>query len=99
VTSPGAPRIDSKKPTPFARAYRIEESLPFHSRHLASRLRSIDVGRVTLIKRGSAIDTDLLVRRWRLTGWEARTVILTRVQGKPFALIGNPASNDSPAAN
>ena len=86
-------------PTPFARAYHIEESMPFHSRQLASRLRSMNVGTVTLTKRGSAVDTDELVRQWRLTGSEVRTVILTRVQGKPFALIGSPAGNDSPAAN
>jgi THUMP domain-like/RNA cap guanine-N2 methyltransferase len=90
---------DRHTPTPFARAYRIEESMPFHSRQLAGRLRSMNVGRVTLTKRGSAVDTDELVRQWRLTGSEARTVILTRVQGKPLALIGYPAGNDTTPAN
>ena len=42
---------------------------------------------MTLTKRGSAVDVDELRRKWRLTGAESRTVILTRVLGKPFALI------------
>ena len=86
-------------PTPFARAYRVEESMPFHSRQLANRLRSMNVGTVTLTKRGSAVDPHELLRQWRLTGSETRTVILTRVQGKPFALIGYPAGNDGPTVN
>jgi hypothetical protein len=45
------------------------------------------VGVVTIAKRGSAVDVDELRRKWKLTGSAARTVILTRVLGKPFALI------------
>jgi hypothetical protein len=61
--------------------------MPFHARQLGERLRSMKVGVVTLTKRGSAVDVDLLRRKWKLTGDQVRTVILTRVLGRPFALI------------
>jgi SAM-dependent methyltransferase len=80
--------------TPFARCYVLLESMPFHARQLGERLRAMNVGPVTITKRGSAVDVDELRRKWKLTGSVARTVILTRVLGKPFALI---ASN-SPTA-
>jgi hypothetical protein len=78
---------DRQMPTPFAKCYAIEEAMPFHARQLGERLRLMNVGVVTLTKRGSAVDVDELRRKWKLTGPEVRTVILTRVLGKPFALI------------
>jgi hypothetical protein len=83
--------------TPFARGYVVEVSMPFHARQLGDRLRSMNIGPVTITKRGSAVDPDELRRKWKLTGGEARTVILTRVLGKPFALIARPVTGDRPA--
>ena len=77
--------------TSFARCYAVLEAMPFHARQLGDRLRSMNVGPVTITKRGSVVDVDELRRKWKLTGSEARTVILTRVLGRPFALI---ASNE-----
>ncbi|HJZ92686.1 MAG TPA: class I SAM-dependent methyltransferase [Gemmataceae bacterium] len=74
-------------PTPFARCYRIVETMPFHARQLGDRLRSMKVGPVTMTKRGSAVDVDELRRKWKLTGPNAATVVLTRVLGRPYALI------------
>ena len=88
---------DRYTPTPFARGFAIEEAMPFHARRLGDRLRAMNVGPVTITKRGSAVDVDELRRKWRLTGTEARTVILTRVLGKPFALIARPVTGESPA--
>jgi THUMP domain-like/RNA cap guanine-N2 methyltransferase len=78
---------DRVSSTPFARCYAVEESMPFHARKLGERLRSMNVGPVTITKRGSAVDIDEMRRKWKLTGSETRTVILTRVLGRPFALI------------
>jgi SAM-dependent methyltransferase len=78
-------------PTLFARGYVIEETMPFHARRLGERLRALNIGPVTITKRGSAVDVDELRRKWRLTGSESRTVILTRVLGKPWAMIGRAA--------
>jgi hypothetical protein len=77
-------------PTPFARAYRIESSLPFHAGRLRELLRERNVGRVTVIKRGSAIDIEVLRKQLKLRGEEHRAVILTRVAGEPFAIVGSP---------
>jgi len=77
--------------TPFARCYQVEDAMPFHARQLGERLRSMKVGPVTITKRGSAVDVDELRRKWKLTGPESRTVILTRVLGRPFALIAPEA--------
>lgn len=83
---------DRFTPTPFARCYAVEEAMPFHARRLGERLRALNVGPVTMTKRGSAVDVDRLRRGWKLTGSEARTVVLTRVLGQPFGLITRPVS-------
>jgi THUMP domain-like len=50
----------------------------------------MNVGPVTLTKRGSAVDVDEQRRRWKLSGEESETVVLTRVLGKPVAIIAHP---------
>jgi SAM-dependent methyltransferase len=74
--------------TPFASAYRVEEVLPFHAKRVGEWLRARHVGRVTIVKRGSAADAEELTRRWKLRGDEHRAVILTRADGAPVAIIG-----------
>jgi hypothetical protein len=78
--------------TPFARAYEIAEALPFSRKRLQQVLRARGVGRVTVKKRGSAVDTEVLRRGLRLDGSAEATVILTRVAGAPTALVGSPVS-------
>jgi hypothetical protein len=67
--------------TPFATAFAIEHSAPFHVRLLRDHLRAQQVGRVTVIKRGSPADADDLLRKLRLSGPNNRTVLLTRIDG------------------
>ena len=81
---------DRLLPTPFARAYRVAEALPFGLKRLTARLRVLDAGEVTVKKRGSPLDTDRLARQLRGQGPRSLTVILTHVLGRPFALIGEP---------
>jgi hypothetical protein len=76
--------------TPFVRAFRIEMVLPFGLMRLRRELRKREVGSVTFIKRGSAVDTASFERRLRLRGRENATVILTRVEGKHKALLVEP---------
>ncbi len=83
---------DECQSTPFARTYAIEDSLPFHGRRIGERLRALNVGHVTITKRGSAVDVDDLRRMWKLNGSESRMVILTRVIGKNWAMIGSPVN-------
>lgn len=73
--------------TPFARFWRVLEWLPFSLKRLRARLRALDAGCVTVKKRGSPIDTDVLARQLSSNGTQALVVVLTRVGGKPAALI------------
>ena len=73
--------------TPFARRYVIEEVLPFGLKRLRESLRARRIGRVTLKKRGSPVDTESFQRRLRLDGDGEATVILTRAEGRRVALL------------
>jgi len=77
-------------PTPFARGYRVAEVLPFSLKRLRDLLRARDIGRVTVKKRGSAVDPDVLRRELRLSGHGHAVVVLTRVAGAPAALVCDP---------
>ena len=85
-------------PTPFARAYEVEETLPFSVKRLRSRLAERGVGRLTVKRRGSPVDPDSLRRQLRLRGDAEATVVLTRVGGAPTALLVRPVPV-SPAAS
>ena len=78
---------DRVVPTPFGRWLRIAASLRWNLKHLRAELRSLDIGRADIRKRGSAVDVDELQRRLKLSGSRAATVVLTRVQNHPWAFI------------
>jgi len=75
------------RPTPFARAWRIEAALPFGVDRVRRHLRALGVGRVTVKKRGSPLEPEAFARMLHLNGPEERTVVLTRQLGRPVALI------------
>ncbi len=76
--------------TPFARAFRVLEVIPFSLKRVREALRARGVGRVTIKKRGSAVDVDDITRRLRLKGDVEATLVLTRVMGRPVAMIVEP---------
>jgi SAM-dependent methyltransferase len=73
--------------TPFARCWHVIEWLPWNLKRLRVRLRALDVGAVTVKKRGSPLDTDALARQLSGAGSRALIVVLTRVADLPAALI------------
>jgi SAM-dependent methyltransferase len=77
-------------PTPYARCLAVIEAIPFSLKRLRAALRAAGVGRVELMKRGSAVDVERLRRDLRLTGGGAATVVLTRVAGAATALLCQP---------
>lgn len=79
---------DALTPTPFARAFVIEESFPFQLKRLRERLRTLRVGEVQVKKRGSPLEPEDLIHQLKLSGPEKRIVFLTHVQGKAYVLIG-----------
>jgi len=82
--------------TPFARAYQVEEWLPFDLKRLRALLRQRGIERVIVKKRGSPIQPEALIHELRLrpaedeTGSE-RIIFLTHLRGQPIAIIGLPA--------
>jgi len=81
---------DSLFRTPFARCYEVREVLPFSVKRLRAVLRERGIGRLTVKKRGSALDPDQFRRSMRLSGPGTATVVLTRIAGAPMALIVEP---------
>lgn len=84
---------DSLVHTPFARAFRVLETMPFNLKRLRARLRELDVGQVVVKKRGSPIDPQVLEKQLRLHGSHALTIVLTHVQGRPSVLLCEPVAN------
>lgn len=83
--------LNSDEPvaTPFARRFRVVESLPFSERQLLQRLRNLDASRIEVMRRGSPVDTNALETRLgsQLHGARVFTVALTRVGGGSIAII------------
>lgn len=78
---------DRRVETPFARAFRVDEVLPFNLKRLREWLCVRGIGQVVIKKRGSPIDPDTFLRQLRPHGPGAATVVLTRVLDKPSAII------------
>lgn len=71
----------------WVRAWKIREWLPFSLKKLRARLRDMDVGTLTVKKRGSAITPEDLIQKLKLKGSQSATVVLTRYDEKPIAII------------
>ena len=78
---------DAHVPSPFGRAYEIHDVMPFSLKRLRSALRERGIGRLTIKKRGSALEPSQLRRDLKLRGSGELTIILTRVTGAPTVLL------------
>lgn len=89
---PGVGYVTSsvERDLPWARRFRVLESLPLQEKMIRAHLRKIGCGTVTLKKRGVDVDPDRLRRSLRLKGSGSATLILTRHAGRPVALHVEP---------
>lgn len=87
---------DSPVTTPFGRCFEVLEIMPFSLKRLRTHLRERKVGRLEILKRGSALDVEQLRKDLRLNGSQAVSLILTRVAGEPVAVIAAPQRIDVP---
>jgi hypothetical protein len=78
---------DRPLPTPFGRCLRVLEHGPWREKDLPARLRAHDVGALDIRRRGLAGDVEALRRRLKPTGSRTATLIMTRVDNHPWALI------------
>ena len=76
--------------TPFARTLRVLESMPWHERQAARRLREMGIGAADIRRRGLAGDVAQIHRRLGLRGEGSALIVLTRREGKPWGLICAP---------
>ncbi|WP_432564387.1 class I SAM-dependent methyltransferase [Kineococcus sp. SYSU DK003] len=81
---------DSPARSPFARPFRVLDVAPFGLKTLKARLRAMDVGPLTVKKRGTAVDPDQLRRQLALKGSRPATIVLTRVRGRQSVLFVEP---------
>lgn len=85
---------DREVHTPFARTLRVLDSLPWHEKQLARRLRELDIGAADIRRRGLAGDVELIRRRLRLSGRRTAVLVATRHRDRPWALVCEPAAPD-----
>ena len=78
---------DGPARSPWVRDHRIDIVLPFSLKRLRSTLRGAGVGRVTVKKRGSAVDPATLAGQLRGPGRWTAVVVVTRGAGAPTALV------------
>jgi len=79
--------VASMVSTPFARTLRILESMPWHEKQAARKLRELGVGSADIRRRGLAGDVEQIHRRLDLRGDRSATIVLTRREDKPWGLI------------
>jgi SAM-dependent methyltransferase len=73
--------------TPFARTLQVLDSGPWDQKALRPRLRALDIGSVDIRRRGLAGDVEDLHRQLKLRGTRRATLVMTRVDDRPWALI------------
>ncbi|MBX7265264.1 SAM-dependent methyltransferase [Micromonospora sp. Llam7] len=82
---------DAAQRTPYARCLAVTDVLPFSLKRLRVLLRERRVGRVEILKRGSALEPERLRRDLRLAGDQSASLVLTRVAAAPTVLVCRPA--------
>ncbi len=76
--------------TPLATGYAVEDVVPFQLKTLRTMLRDRGVGRLTIKKRGTAVEPEQLRRQLRLEGDGEATIVLTRIGGRQSVLFVRP---------
>ncbi len=78
---------DQLTDVPWAHRYAVVESMPWNAKAVRAWLRERGLGRLTIKKRGVALDPELVRTQLKVTGDEAATLVLTRVAGRPHVLV------------
>ncbi len=81
--------------TPFGRSLVVVDALPWHERKVKARLRELGAGPVDVRRRGLAGDVDAIAKRLRGHGGRRMTVLMTRHNDAPWAVIAEDAYHDA----
>ncbi|MGZ5369427.1 MAG: THUMP-like domain-containing protein [Aeromicrobium sp.] len=76
--------------TPYARAFRVIDELPFRQKPLKAALVALDIGTLTIKKRGVDVVPDVLIKRLKLKGSVTGTIVMTRVRNEGRAFLVEP---------
>jgi hypothetical protein len=80
--------------TPLATGYAVEDVFGFQLKTLRTWLRDRGIGKLTIKKRGTAVEPDQLRRQLRLEGSGEATIVLTRIAGRQSVLVVRPLRRD-----
>ena len=72
---------------PWLRSYRVIEAMPLRVKAIRSWLRQRDIGRVTLKKRGAAIDADALRRSLLSSAEGSAILVVSAIAGRAVAIV------------
>jgi hypothetical protein len=78
---------DHPATTPFARCLEVVDEVPVALKKMRAALRTHDIGRLEIRKRGSALDVEKLRHDLRLAGSGSGVLLLTRIADRPAALL------------
>jgi hypothetical protein len=81
---------DRRIPTPLARCYAVDDVFAFQLKALRTWLRDRGIGKLTIKKRGTAVEPEQLRKQLRLSGDNEGTIVLTRVAGRQSVLAVRP---------
>ena len=87
--------LDEACLSPFARTYRVLESAPFRLKSLQAMLDERDIGRLTVKRRGSAVEPGEIARKLRLRGEGEALVILTRHGGRQTMILAERVRDET----
>jgi hypothetical protein len=76
--------------TPLATPYAVEDVFGFQLKSLRTWLRDRGVGRLTIKKRGTAVEPEQLRRQLRPAGDNEATIVLTRIAGRQSVVVVRP---------
>jgi hypothetical protein len=76
--------------TPLATAYAVEDSFGFQLKRLRTWAHDRGIGRLTIKKRGTAVEPEQLRQQLRLTGTAEATIVLTRIAGRQSVIVVRP---------
>lgn len=76
--------------TPFARGYRVVDTLPYDVKALRRYVRARGIGSLTVKKRGVGVEPEKLRSAVRPQGDAVATFVVTRVAGKATVIVADP---------
>lgn len=94
--APGVGLVSSARAVdlPIARRYAVREAMPLHVKAVRAWLRNRGIGRVTVKKRGSPVDSDVLRRQLTTKAPGTALMLVTTVANDTVVLVLDPPQQE-----